>query len=192
MGAVAIWSMHFIGNRAITMGGGLPYMQIAYSPASTAGSFFLPICVVALAFYLFSISESVTIIGTGVGGLTTGFAVCGMHYLGQQGIANYETVYEWKFVLGAAVIAVVAATIALGVFFYFKSTWTNTWWKRFSCALLLAVAVSGMHWCATVGTSYKVRAMTGEGQAGLSRRATVIVVMCLVSMSHSFLGRLLI
>ena len=156
-------------------------MQIAYSPGFTAGSFLLPIIVVGLAFWLFSVSDSVTVIGTVVGGLTTGFAVCGMHYLGQGGIANYQTVYDWKFILGAAIIAVVASTIALGVFFYFKSTWTNAWWKRFLCALLLAVAVSGMHWCATFGTSYRLLSMTGADQAGLSRRATVIVVMCLVS-----------
>ena len=186
MGAVAIWSMHFIGNRAITMARGQPQMQIAYSAAFTAGSFFLPICVVAVAFYLFSMSDSVTIVGTLVGGFITGFAVCGMHYLGQTGVSNYQVEYDWKFILGAGVIAVVAATIALGVFFHFKATWTNMWWKRLSCALLLAVGVSGMHWCATVGTSYRLRAMTGAEQAGLSRRATVIVVMCLVSLPHFF------
>ena len=185
MGAVAIWSMHFIGNRAITMDQGQANLQIAYSPGYTAGSFFLPICVVALAFYSFSITESVSIVSTMVGGLTTGFAVCGMHYLGQGGIANYQAVYNWRYVVGSAIIAVVAATIALGVFFHLKSAWTNTWWKRMSSALFLAIAVSGMHWLATVGTSYRVKAISENiDETGLSRQATVIVVICLVGIIY--------
>ena len=179
MGAVAIWAMHFIGNRAITMGDGSDALQIAYSPEYTAGSFFLPICVVGIAFYLLTITEAVSPIAIASGGFTTGVAVCGMHYLGQGGIANYHTVYVWKYIIGASIIAIVASTLALGVFFYFKSAWTNTWWKRMSCAFLLAMAVSGMHWVATVGTSYRFRSSLGQ-QAGLSRRATVIIVLGLV------------
>ena len=188
MGAVAIWSMHFIGNRAILMAKGEPYLQIRYNPGFTAGSFFLPVCVVAIAFYLFSVSEHVSILGTVVGGLLVGSAVCGMHYMGQKGIANYTPIYAWRRVLGSAIIAVVANTIALGVFFYFRSAWTNSWWKRLSCASLLAVSVSGMHWVATVGTAYRMRQDIMEKTSGLSREATVVVVICLVrflqSLSH--------
>lgn len=180
MGAVAIWSMHYIGNRAITMNAGQPEFQIGYNPGYTAGSFFLPICVVAVAFYLFTVTEQVTFTGTIAGGCLTGFAICGMHYLGQGGISNYQPSYDWRYVLGSAIIAVVAATLALGVFFYFRSGWTNTWWKRWLCALLLAVAVSGMHWMATVGTSYVLRSFLSADQNGLSRKTTVAVVLCLV------------
>ncbi|MCJ1308354.1 hypothetical protein MMC25_002007 [Agyrium rufum] len=180
MGAVAIWAMHFIGNRAITMADGQDDLQIAYSPSYTAGSFFLPICVVGLAFFVFTITDQVTILGTTLGGFTTGFAVCGMHYLGQGGIANYQAVYNWRYIFGAGVIAVVASTLALGIFFYFKAIWTNAWWKRMVCGFMLAVAVSGMHWVATVGTQYRFRAITGgAGTGALSRHATVIVVLSL-------------
>lgn len=180
MGAVAIWSMHFIGNRAIEMAQGQPSDQIQYSPGFTAGSFFLPIVVVGIAFYLFSTSEKVSVLWTLMGGLLTGFAVCGMHYLGQGGIANYTPFYLWTYVVGSAIIAVVATTVALGVFFYFNSMWTNSWWKRGLCASLLAVAVSGMHWTATVGTKYRFKPYIGETMEGLSREATVVVVICLV------------
>lgn len=180
MGAVAIWSMHYIGNRAISMARGEPNLQIQYSPGFTAGSFFLPVCVVAVAFYFFSVSEKVSILGTMVGGLLVGSAVCGMHYMGQKGIANYVSIYAWRRVLGSAIIAVVANTIALGIFFYFKSAWTNSWWKRLCCASLLAVSVSGMHWVATVGTTYRMKADMIGKVSGLSREATVVVVICLV------------
>ena len=180
MGAVAIWSMHYIGNRAVVMGHGEANLQIQYNPGFTAGSFFLPVCVVGIAFYFFSVSENVSILGTMVGGLLVGSAVCGMHYMGQKGIANYTPSYSWQRVLGSAIIAVAANTVALGIFFYFKSTWTNSWWKRMSCASLLAVSVSGMHWVATVGTSYRTRTDPVDNMSGLSREATVVVVICLV------------
>ena len=186
MGAVAIWAMHFIGNRAITMGHGEAALQIAYSPAYTAGSFFLPICVVAIAFYFFTVTEAVSIAGIAAGGFTTGVAVCGMHYLGQGGIANYQTEYDYKYIIGAAIIAVAASTLALGIFFYFKSVWINTWWKRTVCGCLLAMAVSGMHWVATVGTSYRFRRIAQGDGSGLSRKATVIVVLGLVRKSEVF------
>ena len=179
MGAVAIWSMHFIGNRAITMEQGQMHLQINYHPGFTVGSFFLPIMVVVLAFYCLTLHESVTIVGTTVGGFTTGIAVCGMHYLGQGGISNYQPIFDWRFVIGAVIIAVVAATTALGIFFYFSTSWANLWWKRLSCAMLLATAVSGMHWVATLGTSYRSR-RPSTSMEGLSRTATVIVVICLV------------
>ena len=187
MGAVAIWSMHYIGNRAIVMAEGQVYLQIQYNPGYTAGSFFLPVCVVALAFYLFSVSEKVSILGTLIGGLLVGSAVCGMHYMGQKGIANYTPIYAWTKVLGSAIIAVAANTIALGVFFYFKSAWTNSWWKRLACASLLAVSVSGMHWLATVGTEYRTKPDMKK-VTGLSREATVVVVICLVHILHYISG----
>ncbi|KAL8733324.1 MAG: hypothetical protein Q9166_002148 [cf. Caloplaca sp. 2 TL-2023] len=153
-------------------------LQIQYSAGYTAGSFFLPICVVSVAFYLLSLSEKVEIVRIVLVGFLTGAAVCGMHYLGQGGIANYYVSYDWPYVLGSAFIAVTAATVALGVFFYLKHTWTNSWWKRALCAALLGASVSGMHWVATVGTVYRLRRQARKG-GGLTRQSTVVIVLCL-------------
>ncbi|KAL8687669.1 MAG: hypothetical protein Q9218_006223 [Villophora microphyllina] len=178
MGGVAIWSMHFIGNRAITMLNGDRDLQIRYSAGCTAGSFFLPICVVSIAFYLLGLSEKVRITRIIGVGIITGAAVCGMHYLGMKGISNYAVSYYWQYVVGSAFIAIVAATVALGVFFYLKTTWTNTWLRRAACASVLAASVSGMHWVATVGTVYRYK-IGVRGRGGLTRQATVVVVLCL-------------
>ncbi|KAL8817006.1 MAG: hypothetical protein Q9223_004076 [Gallowayella weberi] len=178
MGAVSIWAMHYIGNRAITMLDGQRELQIQYSAGYTAASFFLPICVVSIAFYLLGLSQKVEIVRIVVVGVLTGAAVCGMHYLGQGGIANYYVSYARSYVLGSAFIAITAATVALGVFFYLKHTWTNGWWKRALCAALLAASVSGMHWVATVGTVYRLRYQALKGN-GLTRQGTVVIVLCL-------------
>lgn len=178
MGAVAIWCMHYIGNRAIQMHNGERELQIQYSSKYTAGSFFLPICILGLDFYYFNQTEDVSVLGTILGGIVAGLGVCGMHYTGQVGISNYLISYSWKHVVGAAIIAVAANTAALGIFFYFTMTWTNGLWKKIGCALLLAVSVSGMHWVATAGTFYRFTANSSEN--GLSRKGVVIVVLCLV------------
>lgn len=113
-----------------------------------------------------------------IGGALAGGAICGMHYLGNASIDNYNCVYDTVNVIGSVIIAVVASIVALSLFFAFRAAWTNSWWKRGLTAVILAGAVSGMHWCASTGTQYKlVRLNDGTNQ--LSRNTTVIVVICL-------------
>ena len=182
MGGVGIWSMHFIGNRAIVLNDGEAGMQIMYGVSSTAASFFLPIVVLLAAFYLLGVVDRGNWYWIVVSGLLTGTAVCGMHYVGQLGIANYNVSYHMQNVVGAAIIAVVASFVALSVFFKLRDTWTDCWWKRSLTAALLACAVSGMHWTAAVGTIYHPKGPQGKPSTR-SREQTVIVCTVLVSTS---------
>ncbi|OJJ50874.1 hypothetical protein ASPZODRAFT_57117 [Penicilliopsis zonata CBS 506.65] len=175
MGGIGIWCMHFIGNRAIVLADGDSHIQISYNVTFTAVSFVLPVCVVFVAFYTIGAAEKAGYVRILLGGVLTGSAVCGMHYIGQLGIANYSCVYVPGTVVGAAIIALVSATTALGVFFRWEASWTDSWWRRGLCAALLAVAVSGMHWTATVGTSYRNHDKTHQSSSQLSRSQTVII-----------------
>lgn len=179
MGAIAIWSMHFIGNRAIVLADGDLSMQIAYSSGATALSFFVPIFVLIPAFLAVGTNDVVSKVRVVIGGTLAGLAICGMHYLGQAGIANYTCVYSISHVAGAAVIAVIASVTALSIFFVFRAGWTNSAWKRGLCAIVLAGAVSGMHWLASVGTRYRFRGDSALKQ-NISRDQTVIIVIALV------------
>jgi len=181
MGGIAIWCMHFIGNRAITLGQDQMQLQIAYSTGFTALSFFMPVLVLFLAFWAVGSNESVSITRIVMGGTLAGLGVCGMHYLGQAGISNYDCVYTVAYVIGAGIIAVVASIGALMLFFAFRSSWDDSWWKRALCAVVLASAVSGMHWVATVGTAYRLRNADASLVDSFSRNSTVIVVIVLVS-----------
>lgn len=180
MGGIAIWCMHFIGNRAIQMADGEAPLQIAYSSGFTAFSFFMPILVLVAAFVAIGTNDKVSWWRVAIGGTLAGAAICGMHYLGNASINNYVCIYNIANVVGAALIAVAASIIALSLFFVFRAGWTSSWWKRIISAVLLAGAVSGMHWCASTGTSYKLIALAGDNNQ-LSRNETVIVVICLVS-----------
>lgn len=146
--------MHFVGNRAIVLQNGDPQRQILYNPGFTALSFFMPIVVLIFAFYTLGMPSRARLLRLAIAGFLTGAAVCGMHYLGQLGVENYHCSYRVQNVVGAAIIAVLASFIALSVFFRLRETWTDSWWKRLLCGCVLALAVSGMHWSAAVGTIY--------------------------------------
>ncbi|AEO67430.1 uncharacterized protein THITE_2144801 [Thermothielavioides terrestris NRRL 8126] len=182
MGGVAIWSMHYIGNRATIMLDGEPELQISYSAGFTVASFFLPIIVLLVAFFVVTGTTTsrskISWWRVGVWGLLSGGAISGMHYLGNTSISNYRCDYVPSFVAGSVVIAVVASTVALALFFVFRSAWTNSWWKRIGCAVVLAGAVSGMHWCAVMGTRFTLMRVNLNADTS-SRNTTVIVTACL-------------
>ncbi|KAH8652815.1 hypothetical protein BGZ61DRAFT_541828 [Ilyonectria robusta] len=178
MGGISIWCMHFIGNRAIDLADGQADLQVAYSSGFTAISFFVPIIVLLVAFVAVGTNNRASWWRVCAGGLLCGTAVCGMHYLGNASIANYVCVYRPAYVIGSAIIAVVASIVALAMFFVFRAAWAFSWWKRAISAVILAGAVSRMHWCAAVATQYRLINSKPEGN-GPSRTATVIVVICL-------------
>ncbi|KAH1409307.1 hypothetical protein KXW42_008499 [Aspergillus fumigatus] len=188
MGGIGIWCMHFIGNRAIVLGDGAAQIQIVYSVTFTGVSFILPVVVLLTAFYAIGTSEKAGYLRITLGGVLTGSSVCGMHYIGQLGIANYRCSYKVAHVVGASVIAVFASTVALGIFFRWRATWTSSWWRRGICGCLLAIAVSGMHWTAAVGTSYKEHDPSVEQGGQLSRSQTVIICAVLACVSCSVLS----
>jgi NO-binding membrane sensor protein with MHYT domain len=163
---------------------GEPELQISYSVGVTVASFFVPIVVLLVAFFVVTgsttNSNQVSWWRVGVSGCLSGGAICGMHYLGNASISTYRCDYVTAFVIGSIIIAAVASTVALSLFFVFRSSWTNSWWKRVGCAVVLAGAVSGMHWCAVMGTRYTLTHVNSTGDMS-SRNTTVIVTACLVS-----------
>ncbi|EPE10535.1 hypothetical protein F503_05630 [Ophiostoma piceae UAMH 11346] len=178
MGGISIWCMHYIGNRAIDIAGGQAELQIAYSAGFTALSFFVPILVLLAAFVAAGANNKVQWWRVTIGGTLAGAAICGMHYLGNASISNYACEYETANVVGSAIISVAASIVALSLFFVFRAAWTTSWWKRGICAIVLAGAVSGMHWCASTGTRYRLLKLNTMN-TDLSRIATVVVVICL-------------
>ncbi|ORY64242.1 uncharacterized protein BCR38DRAFT_392843 [Pseudomassariella vexata] len=178
MGGISIWCMHFIGNRAIDLAHGEAELQIVYSSGFTALSFFMPILVLLTAFVAVGTNNKVSWWRIALGGTIAGGAICGMHYLGNASIDNYSCIYNTVNIVGAALIAVAASIVALSLFFVFRASWTNSWWKRGLSAVVLAGAVSGMHWCASTGTHYRlIRLNFGQNQ--LTRNTTFVVVICL-------------
>ncbi|KAJ4294391.1 hypothetical protein N0V90_008081 [Kalmusia sp. IMI 367209] len=182
-GAVAIWCMHFVGNRAIVLGRGESEIQLYYNATYTTVSAILPIVVIFLGllvadrFYKGNRNPITRYIALLVCGVMCGASVTEMHYLGNQGTTNYRLKPVPGYIVGAAAIAIGACLIAFSLFFHWSGHWMNNIWRRAIVACFLAVAVCGMHWTAAAGTAYELRGYhTGSGQA---RNINVIIAVCL-------------
>ncbi|KAI1366377.1 hypothetical protein F5Y08DRAFT_137105 [Xylaria arbuscula] len=103
-----------------------------------------------------------------------------MHYLGNASIENYHCLYETVNVVGSAIIAVAASNAALAFFFLWRASWTNSWWKRGISGAVLAGAVSGMHWCASTGTNYRLIKLNPNNHFS---RNTVVIFVTVLSFS---------
>jgi NO-binding membrane sensor protein with MHYT domain len=177
--------MHFVGNRAIILGDGSKEIQLYYNPGFTALSAVLPI------IFLFCGLTTVEVRRPGqpffwhalvVAGIVAGLAITGMHYVGNFGVSNYRLHFPAGYIIGAAAIAICASITALTLFFYFKERWINSWPRRLVCACLLAGAVSGMHWVASIGTTYTLtEAAANASSTGRDTNLIVAIVISLLS-----------
>lgn len=178
MGGIAIWSMHFIGNRAIIMGRGEPQIQLTYSAGFTALSLFIPIIIILIAFIAVDMKDRIVYVRLGAGGVLAGSGISGMFYIGQLAITNFNYTYNPACIVGAVLIANIASLVALGLFYLFRSTWRTTWWKRAFCAIILACGISGMHWVALFGTKYRLR--RGVPSANTKTRNITTIAICTI------------
>jgi NO-binding membrane sensor protein with MHYT domain len=186
--------MHFVGNRAIILGDGTASLQLVYNPGFTALSVFLPIVFLFAGLSLVELRQSTEryfwpfLIGSGV---IAGLAITGMHYVGNFGIDNYKLSFPAGYIVGAAAIAIVSSFGALALFYYFREKWVNSLPRRLGCATILAGAVCGMHWVASVGTTYTLRAEFHGGE--INRNINLIIALvcsllaCVVCLIFAFL-----
>lgn len=180
-GLVAIWCMHFVGNRAIVLGNGESKLQLYYNPSFTALSVFLPIIFLFGAFIVAELKRKksrLLLPYLCLSGFVTGLSITGMHYVGNFGIVNYDLHNPVTHIVGAAVIAIISCIIALTLFFVQREMWINSLWRRAICAVVLASAVSGMHWVASIGTRYTL--IQGYDGSEAERNTNLIVAVVMV------------
>jgi NO-binding membrane sensor protein with MHYT domain len=166
MGGGAIWAMHFIAMLACKMD-----LVVTYDIGLTILSAALAIvaCMIGLA-----------IAGLGVfswgrlafAGVFMGAGVAGMHYLGMAAMNMAATVrYDVTLVAASIGIAVVASMVALWLAFHMRGVL-----QRFGSALLMGVAVCGMHYTAMLAAKFEPIEITPPpGLAGEYLGAAVFV-----------------
>jgi NO-binding membrane sensor protein with MHYT domain len=137
IGATGIWAMHFIAMLGFT----IPGQTILYNVPLTIASMLLAIVVVGVGLF---------IVGYGngdrrrllIGGVIIGIGVAGMHYLGMAAMSMPDTMhYNLVLLVASVVIAIVAGTVALWI-----GTWVSSWTHTLGAALIMGVAVTGMHY----------------------------------------------
>jgi NO-binding membrane sensor protein with MHYT domain len=137
IGGTGIWVMHFIAMMGFDVAG----TQIKYDVPLTVASAVVAIVVVGTGLFLVSYGRGRVPALLG-GGLLTGLGVASMHYLGMYAMnMSAHVSYDRVTVAASVGIAVVAATVAL----WFTLRVKRPVWIT-AAALLMGVAVSGMHY----------------------------------------------
>jgi NO-binding membrane sensor protein with MHYT domain len=141
MGGVGIWSMHFIGMQAQI----LPF-TVEYQVVPTIVSFLAAVILSAAAFWYVAAGRF-TLGRCMAGGLLAGIGVAAMHYIGMAAMRMPADLH-WSPVLVplSCLVAMVAATVALWLAFNIHSEG-----QRVLAAMVMAVAVCGMHYTSVAG-----------------------------------------
>lgn len=136
LGGGAIWSMHFIAMLAYKVP-----IPVTYDPLLTVASAFIAIVVTGIGLYIMGRGRS----STGklvLAALFTGVGVAAMHYTGMAAMQMAADIqYNMALVGLSFMIAIGAASAALWLAFNLRGNW-----QRFSSALVMGAAISGMHY----------------------------------------------
>ena len=91
-----------------------------------------------------------------IGGVITGGGVCVMHYIGMGALAaNVTIVWDIGLVILSVIIAIVASTAAFWILFRLLPLFTNYESLRLISALIMAIAVCGMHYTGMMAATYR-------------------------------------
>jgi NO-binding membrane sensor protein with MHYT domain len=90
------------------------------------------------------------------GGLCAGSGVVVMHYVGMAAMEfKGRIVWDAGIIAASCVIAFLAATAAFWILFRFLSVYSNKEYLRIACALIMGVAVCGMHYTGMMAARYE-------------------------------------
>ena len=138
---MGIWSMHFIGMLAFS----LP-IPMAYDVGITIAS--MLIAIVVSGFALLTVTRNtMSMRRLAAGGVLMGIGICSMHYTGMAAMEVLPGIrYDAMLFAASVVIAIAASTTALWISFTLRSRVTNRIYARMGSAVIMGVAIVGMHY----------------------------------------------
>ena len=134
-----IWVMHFVAMLGFTIQG----QSIRYSVPITILSMVVAVVVVGIGTFIVGFSRA-GLLPRLTGGTIIGIGVASMHYIGMAAVRVQDKLtYSPVIVAASVVIAIIAGTAAL-----WAALRLDTIWSTIVAALIMGVAVSGMHYTA--------------------------------------------
>jgi diguanylate cyclase (GGDEF)-like protein len=158
---VGIWAMHFIGMLAFT----LP-IQLRYSIGITFASLGAAVVTSGFAIKIAS-SEKLGMMRHIVCSLVMGLGIVTMHYTGMRAILIYPAIsYDPTIVSASVAIAVTASFAALWLTFSLRGgTHRFIWAARLGAAIIMGLAIAGMHYTAMAAANFQAGAYCRGGVA---------------------------
>jgi NO-binding membrane sensor protein with MHYT domain len=138
IGITGIWVMHFIAMLGFT----IPAETIHYNVPVTLASMLIAVAFVSIGLLIVGLPETMKLRSLLLAGVVTGLGVGAMHYSGMAAMRMPGRMsYSPGLFALSIVIAIVASTAAL--WFALR---LGGFWSGFGAALIMGVAVSGMHY----------------------------------------------
>jgi NO-binding membrane sensor protein with MHYT domain len=190
IGAVGIWAMHFIAM----LGFSVPGEPILYNVPQTVESMLLAVAVVGAGLFIVGFGDAeggdrwARLVA---GGVIIGAGVAAMHYMGMAAMSMPGAMsYDSPLVVASVVIAIVAGTAALWI-----GTWIRGSAATVGAALVMGVAVCGMHYTGMAALrvhegampSVAVRAVSGVTAVSGATAASFLIPVLLVISLATFL-----
>ena len=167
IGGTGIWTMHFVAMLGFSVSG----TPIRYDVGLTAASAIIAVVTVGLGLVVALLGERARRIRIIVGGLLAGLGVAAMHYTGMAAMRlNGDISYTTDRVAISVVIAVVAATVAIWLALTVSKPLVI-----FASALVMGVAVNGMHFTGMTAMSVREDGTSGD-PAGASASTLLVPI----------------
>jgi NO-binding membrane sensor protein with MHYT domain len=149
-----IWSMHFVAMLAFIMP-----TPMSYDIGLTTLSLVVAIFVTGGGFYVIS-RRSGSPLRLVLSGIFMGLGIAAMHYIGMAGMREHvELSYDRLFVALSLIIAIGASTAALWLAFR-----TTDLGQKLIAAVVMGLAISGMHYTAMGGTTFAAHGPVPEAR----------------------------
>jgi NO-binding membrane sensor protein with MHYT domain len=163
-----IWSMHFVAMLAFM----LP-IPMSYDVGLTALSLIVAIFVTGVSFYVIS-RKRASPLRLVLSGIFMGVGIVAMHYTGMAAMRGHvELSHDRLFIALSLVVAIGASAAALWLAFR-----TTDLGQKLIAALVMGVAISGMHYTAMAGTTFTVPGLSPnpQGHTALDQTALALAV----------------
>src|SRR5712691_740649 len=163
-----IWSMHFVAMLAFIMP-----TPMSYDIGLTTLSLVVAIFVTGGGFYVIG-RHSGSPLRLVLSGIFMGLGIAAMHYIGMAAMWEHvELSYDRIFVALSLIIAIGASTAALWLAFR-----TTDLGQKVIAAVVMGMAISGMHYTAMGGTTFAVHGPVPEahGYASLDQTNLALAV----------------
>jgi diguanylate cyclase (GGDEF)-like protein len=168
---VGIWSMHFIGMLAFSVP-----VALRYDIDRTLLS--LGVAIVTSGFAITIASRARLGIGRHVVcSLVMGLGIVSMHYVGMSAILISPAItYNRPVVAASGLVAVLASFVALWLTFNLRRTTHRwVWMARLGAALVMGLAIAGMHYIGMAAAQFALGA-TCSGGVALDNQWLALVV----------------
>ncbi|QQE64986.1 hypothetical protein GFS31_16710 [Leptolyngbya sp. BL0902] len=143
---IGIWATHFVAMLAFEMP-----LTVQYDPFTTGLSLAYGILAAAVALWLAE-RPMANGLALGAGGSMMGLAITWMHYTGMAAMKMPAHItYRWPLVATSVVMAMVAATVALGLRQMAPDVKHFAWFQRLA-VLVLAAGIGGLHYTGMMAT----------------------------------------